>query len=232
MTVVSAMVVIEDRVEIPLMLQALSQFREWAASDQFPESGRIDYLAGRIEVDMSPEDLYSHGKVKIEVVGTLWQRIKREDLGDLYTDSTRVSSREADLSCEPDVVFVSRHSLESGRVRMVAKANREPDRFVELEGAPDLVVEIVSDTSMRKDTERLPLAYFRAGVLEYWLIDARAPELMFRIFTRGPGEFVPVVPDTAGFQLSAVLGCRYRLVRRREASRVKFDLEGMSASIP
>ncbi len=36
-------------------------------------------------------------------------------------------------------------------------------RYVELEGAPDLVVEIVSDSSVAKDTQRLPPRYAAAG---------------------------------------------------------------------
>jgi hypothetical protein len=34
----------------------LEGFRRWAFSAEFPEIGRIDYLAGDVEVDTSPED--------------------------------------------------------------------------------------------------------------------------------------------------------------------------------
>ena len=66
----------------------------------------------------------------------------------------RVSCPDADLSAEPDVVYVSDDALDSGRVRLVQSATGEPDSYVELEGAPDLVVEIVSDNSVAKDTQR------------------------------------------------------------------------------
>ena len=49
----------------------LEGFRRWARSDRFPERGRIDYLAGDLEVDMSPEDLYTHGTVKTEIATVL-----------------------------------------------------------------------------------------------------------------------------------------------------------------
>jgi hypothetical protein len=45
-------VIFEEQGEIPLV-QSLADFRKWATSDEFPEHVRIDYLAGRIEVDMS-----------------------------------------------------------------------------------------------------------------------------------------------------------------------------------
>jgi len=206
-------------------LRCLADFRRWATSDGFPERGRIDYIAGRIDVDMSPEDLHTHGKLKTELVGVLWQRVKQAGLGELYTDRARVSCPEADLSSEPDVVFVSESSLNSGRVRLVPKTGGGADRYVELEGPPDLIVEIVSDASVRKDTERLPAAYYRAGVTEFWLIDARGDDLLFRIHYRGPSQYEPATTDAEGYQYSTVLDRRYRLDRSRNAKgRIVFDL--------
>ena len=82
---------IEDQVEIPMDLKDLADFRRWAVSEAFPERGRIDYVAGSIEVDMSPEDLHTHGKLKVELVRALADRVSEADLGELYTDRTRVS---------------------------------------------------------------------------------------------------------------------------------------------
>lgn len=216
---------LEQQIEIPLT-QSLAEFRAWALSDQFPEQGRIDYVAGRIEVDMSPEDIFFHGSLKTEVVGRLWQVLKRRRSGHLFSDRTRISSVPADLSSEPDVVYVSDGAIDTGRVRLVPKASGEPDRFVEIEGPPELVVEIVSDTSVQKDTRRLPPAYFRAGVDEFWFIDARGEPLVFQVHRRGASAFEPVPPDAAGFQHSRVFDASFRLVRWRNPSgRWVYDLE-------
>jgi Uma2 family endonuclease len=102
----------------------------------------------------------------------------------------------------------------------------EPDRYVELEGATDLVVEIVSDSSVAKDTLRLPEAYWRAGIPEFWLADARGKELLFRIHCRGPEGYEPAPVDANGFQRSAVFGVWFRLRRGRHASGLwRYDLE-------
>lgn len=61
-------------------------------------------------------------------------------------------------------MVVSEAAIAAGRVRLVPAAGGRPDRFVELEGGPDLVVEIVSDASVRKDTQLLPRVYHEAGV--------------------------------------------------------------------
>jgi Uma2 family endonuclease len=211
-----ATVLFEERLEIPLDIRSLADFRAWALSDGFPEKGRIDFLAGRIEVDMSPEDIFCHGALKSELAGVLQFLVKRGQLGVLLIDATRVSSPAADLSCEPDIVFLSHEAIDSGRAILVPKAGGQPGRYVEIEGPADLIVEVVSDTSVNKDTRRLPAAYSRAGVREFWLADARGASPVLVIHAPGPNGFEPVARDADGFQPSAVLGRRFRLDAARD----------------
>jgi Uma2 family endonuclease len=147
----------------------------------------------------------------------LSHRVKRERLGYLQIDRTRISCPQADLSVEPDIVFISYPTFESGGARLVPKSGQHADRYIEVEGMADLVVEIVSDSSVKKDTRRLPPAYFQAGVREFWLVDARGQTPIFIIHRRGENGFEPVAADAGGFQSSAVLACRYRLDAMRDA---------------
>ena len=225
MASVATSVLFEDQIEVPLMLRSLADFRHWAVSDEFPETGRIDFIAGRIEVDMAPEDLFCHGTLKSEIAAALHGRVKLGKWGHLFIDKARVSSPKADLSVEPDIVLLSHEAIRSGRVRLTPKAGGKPGRYVEIEGAPDLVVEIVSDSSVTKDTARLPAAYFQAGVREFWLADARGAEPVLVIHHPGPSGFEPVAVAANGFQPSAVLGCRFRLDFARDAhGNWEFDL--------
>jgi Uma2 family endonuclease len=204
-------VVLEEDVEIPMDLRSLADFRRWATSDDFPERGRIDYIAGRIEVDMSPEDLFRHGTLKGDIYAVLHDLVRRRNLGHLFFDRSRVSSPEADLSVEPDIVFVSHAALADRRVRLIPGAAGGAPWYIEMEGAPDLVVEVVSKSSVAKDTRRLPAAYFKAGVREFWLADARRGPLVFHIHQRGQSAFEPVEPDAEGLQRSSVFDCAFRL---------------------
>ncbi|MGA2033058.1 MAG: Uma2 family endonuclease [Thermoguttaceae bacterium] len=218
-------VLFEEQVEIPFV-HSLADFRDWAASESFPERGRIDFITGRIEVDMSPEDLFSHGTLKTEIVRALGNIVKAAGMGQLFSDCTRVSSPDADLSVEPDIVFIAEESLDSGRIRLVPKASLEPGRYVELEGPADLIVEIVSDSSATKDTQRLPAAYWRAGVREFWLADARGPALLFQIYHAGPSAYQPAQADSEGFQYSTVLAKWFRLTRQSAShGRWTYDLQ-------
>lgn len=224
---------IEDEWEIPMDLRGLADFRRWATSDVFPERGRIDYLAGSIEVDMSPEDLHTHGILKTELIRVLGDRVFRLDLGELYSDRTRVSCPDADLSVEPDLVLVTNESLDSGRVRLVPRAGGGEDRYIELEGPPDLIVEIVSDTSVGKDSKRLPGQYYAAGVREFWLVDARLAKLVFRIHRPGASSYDPAPALADGLQYSAVLDRWYQLHRARNRhGRIAFELRQRESENP
>lgn len=207
-------ILLDHEIEIPT-IRNLADFRRWALSEEFPERGRIDYIGGRIEVNMSPEDFFTHGTLKSEIAGEIKDRVEELDLGHTLIAETRISSVPGDVSAEPDVIVITHEAFDSGRVSLVPKASGEPDRYVEVEGGPDLVVEIVSDSSVKKDTQRLPGAYFDAGVREFWLIDARGKELFFQIRRRGASSFVAAEMDADGYHRSDVLDAWYSLERGR-----------------
>ncbi len=199
---------------VPPSALLLDGFREWVYSDGFPETGRIDYLAGEVEVEMSPEDLQTHGTVKTAVAAELFARIARSGSGFVFADRTRVTAPEARLSVEPDVVAVLFASLDQGAVRQIPAASGSPGRFVELEGAPDLVVEIASDSSVIKDNERLPPRYARAGVGELWLIDARGAEPRLEVKVLAGFTYRATEQEAGGWARSPLLGSRVRLTRQ------------------
>ncbi|MCY3021390.1 MAG: Uma2 family endonuclease [Planctomycetota bacterium] len=208
-------VVLEPDVVIPSGIETLADFRRWATADDFPERGRVDYIAGQIEVDMSPNRITSHGLAYAAIITELSRLVNQGNLGQVLPDNTLIVSDVADLACEPDLSFISWDSLRSGRVRYVTapKAGHESD-YLEVYGGPDLVVEIVSPSSVAKDTKRLPPAYFAAGVREFWLVDAREAKPKLIIHKRGGTRFEPVEPGADGFHASGVLAKRFRLTRR------------------
>jgi Uma2 family endonuclease len=209
-----ATIIIEESLEIPDGIRNLADFRSWVLSDSFPDRGRIDYVNGQIEIDMSPEALYSHGNLKIELIRVLSQVVKQENVGDLFSDRTRISSPVGNVSAEPDIIYLSHESVRNGRVRLVPKSSSESADYIEIEGPPDFVAEIVSDSSVSKDKKRLPEAYFKAGVTEFWLIDARRKRLVFEIHRRGDVGFEEQKPDAEGYQQSIIFDRRFKLERR------------------
>jgi Uma2 family endonuclease len=201
----------DAQVRIPAEAFSYEGFRRWAESAEFPETGRIDFLDGEVVVDMSPEELGSHAVVKVALSTALQVLVSQQDRGEVYSDSTRLTNAAAGLSTEPDVLVALWDTFDRGRVRYLT-SQQSPDLVPTLDGSPDLVVEVVSNSSVRKDTEVLPPLYAKAGIPERWLVDARQ-ELTFEIFMLERGKYVAVSPGLDGWTSSPVLGCRFRLLR-------------------
>jgi len=204
----------DDNLEVPVSALGFQGFREWVQSDSFPDTGRIDFLAGEIEVGMSPEDIRTHGLVKSALALGLGVFLDERGLGWLFIDRTRVASPHAQLSAEPDLVVVFRDALAAGRVSFRSWSKAHPERLTEIEGAVDLVAEVVSDSSVQKDTRTLPALYARAGIPELWIADARGRNLRFRIHTLQDGVYAPVEASAGGWLRSPGLGADFRLVRQ------------------
>lgn len=199
-------------IRIPPSARDFAGFRRWSTSASFPKKGRIDYLAGWIEVDMSPEDLFTHSAAKSAMVARLHALVAESERGSVFTDRARIASPAAELSAEPDLVIVLWETIDNGRVRLVPK-KRKPERFIELEGGPDVVVEIVSDDSVGKDLRRLPPLYAAAGVPELWLTDARGKQLRFDILCLEESDYQNTEADQEGWVRSPRLGHWFRLLR-------------------
>src|SRR5689334_7313877 len=110
-------ILFEEKPLIPREASTYEGFRRWVASPGFPDTGRIDFLAGDVEVELSPEELFSHGIVKGAIFAALHALLSDLDSGEAFTDSTRYTCDSVGLSAEPDVVVVLFESLDAGRVR-------------------------------------------------------------------------------------------------------------------
>lgn len=169
------------------------------------------------------EELFSHNQIKTALGITLGGLIEEDDLGLYVTDGMLLVNADADLATWPDAIFVSHAIVQRKGVEFVAGRRKEAvaTRIV---GSPDLVVEIVSQSSEAVDTEWLMSAYHDAGIVEYWVIDARGDEPEFVIYQRRAKEFV-AVRKSGGWTKSPILGKSFRLRRTMVGNYPRFKLE-------
>jgi Uma2 family endonuclease len=214
----------DELVEIPHSGMTLDHFRSWVYSNDFPEHGRVTYLQGRVIVDMSPERIYSHNKVKSAINRTIDALVHEANLGEYYPDGAWVTNDAADLSSEPDAMFATWETLRGGK--LVLKKRRPDDEdSIELIGTPDWVCEIISSSTEKYDKQDLVEAYHRAGVREYWLIDARNQEVQFDMLAWAPDGYQPI-EELQGWKNSIVFQAGFQLVRsRNEMGRWDYELQ-------
>jgi len=201
-------------VTMPAAAATLDGFRAWACSGDFPDKGRISYINDEILLEMSPEELETNVKVKTVIAAVLHQLVDSAGLGTIFGDGTLVSNVVANLATEPDCTFVSYDNFKSGRTRVEARKDR-PGQFMEIVGSPDWVLEVVSRSSVRKDTRLLKAAYHAAGVGEYWLINAMGDEIDFQILHHEPNGFAAAAEEQ-GWRESRAFGRQFQLKRERD----------------
>jgi Uma2 family endonuclease len=189
---------------------SLASFRRWATSDDFPERGWYAYLEGDLWVDLSMETL-GHNQVKTKIGAVLTLLADDAGIGRFLGDRMRLTNVDAELSTQPDGMFISDEAVKRGRVRL-----EQGEESLEVQGTPDMVLEVVSPTSEEKDTVILRDLYWRAGVPEYWLADPRGDAVAFDILRRGRKGYA-AARKQAGWVKSSVFGKSFRLTRRDDA---------------
>lgn len=95
-------------------------------------------------------------------------------------------------SREPDIVVVLGENLRS----------LSENRFT---GAPDLIVEVVSEDSVRRDQVEKFMEYEREGVREYWLVDSRRAHYGVEAFSLEGTTYVPIEVNEEDWLESKVL---------------------------
>jgi Uma2 family endonuclease len=198
-----------DEVTVPEWVTDLASFRRWADSPDFPDTGRIFFLNGEVWADMSKEQIFSHVLVKTRITAVLSQLVEAAGMGLFLGDGAMLSNVDAGFAARPDAVFASAAALQD-RVRLFEGRD---EGYVELEGSPDMVLEVVTRSSVRKDTKVLHKAYGEAGVREYWLVDARPEPLRFNILRHTPRGY-RAAANKEGWVKSAVFDKSFRLTRR------------------
>lgn len=210
-------------IEIPGNIRTLPAFRQWARSAEFPERGRLAFLGGDLYVDVAMEQAFTHNLVKVCFTSGLGGIVKEDRSGYLFADGMFLSNDDAELSTVPEAIFVSFKSIRTGRVRLI---EGEKGGCVELEGSPDVTLEVISDSSEVKDDVTLRELYWRARVHEYWIVDVRDDALRFEILKYGPRGFVQTRRQPGAWIRSDVFDRSFRLRRSVDAlGNPRFDLE-------
>ena len=204
-------VVIAGKIRIPGWVKDLDSFHRWAGSPEYPDSGWFSYLRGEIWVDADPEEM-NHNQLKGVIAIVVGGLVRAERRCRYFHDRMRLSNVAVDLSSEPDGMFVSRASLKEGRVLLIEGSGDSP---VRVEGTPDMVLEVVSEGSVKKDTDVLRELYAKAGIPEYWLVDPTEQPATFELLKLGARGYA-AVREQRGWLKSAVFGKSFQLTQEAD----------------
>jgi Uma2 family endonuclease len=208
-------------IAVPEWVRDIDSFRRWTDCADCPHEYPLGWLKGEVWIDMSREQVFSHILVKTQITIVVGALVLAEKLGLYLSDGLLLSNFTADISGNPDGTFLSYETLRSDRVRLI---EGKRGAYTEIQGSPDMVLEVVSASSVQKDYELLRRAYWEAGISEYWLVDARKAPPRFDILRHGSRGYVAARKQD-GWVKSNVFGKSFRLTQtQNELGHPEFTL--------
>jgi len=146
----------------------------WTYEDYlaFPEDGkRYEIIEG--DYHMSPAPRTRHQDISLRLAYFFYDYLRHTKLGHVFDAPTDVILSDTNV-VQPDLLVVL-----AARTSIITDAN--------IQGAPDLVIEILSETTRKTDEVIKKKLYERYGVLEYWIVD---PDLaLVKIYRMADGRY-------------------------------------------
>jgi Uma2 family endonuclease len=166
-----------------------------------PDNGKkYEVIDGDLYVSPAPVWKHQRQLNRLNVRVAVW--VERHDLGDVVTAPTGVVLDDEN-GLQPDLVFVSHD-----RAHIITEND--------IEGAPDLVVEVLSPSTEARDRGLKLRRYAASGVPHYWILDTDGPRIEERVLgddgyqlvgTFGPGEiFRPTIFPGLEIPLDEIAG--------------------------
>ena len=125
---------------------------------QLPEDRRYEIVDG--DLYTVPAPISYHQMVCRNLEFHLHRHVLEHGLGEVFFAPCDLLLSDNDV-VQPDILFIAKD-----RVSIIKKAN--------IQGAPDLVVEILSAATEQRDRGAKQKLYARAGVTESWIVDPTA----------------------------------------------------------
>jgi Uma2 family endonuclease len=132
---------------------------QWTYEDyrQLPDDGyRYEVIDGVLL--MSPPPTPRHQRACGKLAFAFRMFVREEQRGEIYESPIEVILPGIATPVQPDILFIS-----TERLGIVGQTR--------IEGAPDLVVEVLSPGNWLTDRREKFRAYEAAGVQEYWIVD-------------------------------------------------------------
>ena len=156
---------------------------------EMPDDGqRYEIIGGELIVTPAPS--WNHQRVLLELTRLIDDFARETGKGKLVFAPFDVILGPHDI-VEPDLVFIA------------SEQGHYPGDHNSFEGAPALVVEVISPSSRQSDHVKKMILYARAGVLEYWIADPEQRTLIVNVLE--DKTYLPVSPDADGWLNSRVL---------------------------
>ena len=122
---------------------------------------------------VSPAPILNHGKIVVNICNIFGNYFEEHGSGEVFHDNTDVHLPDGNLF-RPDVSVVCDLSI--------------ADRYGNINGVPDLIVEVLSRSTEKNDRGIKKDVYERNGVKEYWIVSPKNKDI--EVYHLVEGKFV------------------------------------------
>lgn len=171
---------------LPNLEMSEEEFVDWC-----DDKTRAEWVDGKVVI-MSPSSV-EQDELNTWLASVLREFLTHHDLGKVMGPNVTARFATQRRRRVPDICVVLKH-----RLNFVMKNH--------IEGAPDLIMEIVAPESQTRDRREKFNEYEKAGVREYWIIDQAAEQV--EVYSLKRGKFSEIASDK-GIWRSAVLSGFY-----------------------
>ncbi len=138
-----------------------------------PEDERHELIEG--ELLMTPSPVPKHQRISRKIEFILEKFVTENDLGEVFDAPCDVYLDDENV-VQPDILFISKE-----RLNIIGEKN--------IQGAPDLAIEIISESSAYRDLVQKKRLYARFGVKEYWIVIPEEKSIEIYILKDGTYTF-------------------------------------------
>ena len=151
----------------PQAIQSLPKAFRYSDYLKLPDDDNLyEILKGELVGRTSPNRVHQRCSIRLSVILSL--HVTQHELGEVYTAPFDVildpENSDPEILVKPDLLFVSK-----GRLQIITSEN--------VQGSPDLIVEILSPSTANTDRDQKFKIYQEAKVSHYWIIDPAAQTL-------------------------------------------------------
>ena len=168
----------------------------WRDAQRMPDDGsRYEAIGGKLY--MTPAPSIRHHRVTRRLYHALDPLLAKAGRGELFWAPVGVEFPATGEGVQPDLLFVS-----TERLGIIAEEW--------IRGAPDLVVEILSPSTVGRDRSKKRDLYERHGVREYWIVDPDANAIDVWRFGEDPKHerFTATLPVRLGAEHLGMIDLR------------------------
>lgn len=189
---------VPDMYDISKLKNVLPAKDTYTNEDYFklPEGAPYQLIRGKLI--MTPSPIPYHQEISRKLSQKIGNFVEENNLGTLYYAPLDVIFGEKEVY-QPDIIFISKENI-----KIIHEKN--------IQGAPDIVIEILSPETAYYDLREKFMVFEKSGVKEYWIVDPgmkkieiyENSEKKFRIHSEAEGDGVVLSEIFNGLTISLV----------------------------